>query len=110
MKYSLITEFSSVIYGFRDTLKLFRVKCPHRKGKGMMTLSKLSQDLLAFEAESENFHEATYGVIILQKLGKKNFTHEMMFASAKSFKESLKGASKKRTNKNNTTVRKKISM
>ena len=69
----------------------------------MMTLSKLSQDLLPFDAESENFHEATYNVIILQKLGKENFTNEMMFAGAKSFKESLKGASKKRTNKNNTT-------
>ena len=36
-------------------------------------------------------------------MGKENFTNEMMFASAKSFKESLKDASKKRTNKNNTT-------
>ena len=103
MKYSLITEFSSVIYGFCDTLKLFRVKFPHTKGKGMMTLSKLSQDLLPFEVESENFHEATYNVIIFKKLGKENFTNEMMFASAKSFKELLKGASKKRTIKNNTT-------
>ena len=97
MKYLLITEFSSIIYGFCDTLKLFRVKFLHKKGKGMMTLSKLSQNLLPFEAESENFHEATYDVIILQKLGKENFTNKMMFASAKSFKESLKGASKKRT-------------
>ena len=63
MKYSLITEFSSVIYGFCYTLKLFRVKFPHRKG--MVTLSKLSQNLLPFEAESENFHEATYDVIYL---------------------------------------------
>ena len=102
MKYSLVSEFSQVVYGFCDTLKLFRVKYPDRKGKGMLTLSKLSQDLLNFEVESENFHEATYDVIILQKLGNENFTNTLMLENAKKFNESLKSAINKCTNNKKT--------
>ena len=84
MKYSFVSEFSPVIYGFCNTLKLFRVKHRNRKGRGMLTLSKLSQDLLNFEVESENFHEATYDVIILQKLGNENYTNTLMLKMLRS--------------------------
>ncbi|XP_043462926.1 DNA polymerase III PolC-type-like [Leptopilina heterotoma] len=67
-KYSLAQEFQKIIYGFCDTLSLFRKKIPDRKGKGMFTLSKLAQDFLTSEVSPENFHEALYDVIVLEQL------------------------------------------
>lgn len=68
MKYSLIDDFSRVIYGFSDSLKLFRQIFPERKGKGIHTLPKLAEDLLEIRASNENFHDAKYDVIVLMQL------------------------------------------
>jgi len=66
IKYSLIDCFKSIVYGFCDSLQLFRQKFPDRKGKGMCTLSKLAEDLLENHTKNENYHEAVFDVSILQ--------------------------------------------
>ncbi|XP_024869217.1 uncharacterized protein LOC112452964, partial [Temnothorax curvispinosus] len=67
-KYSLVDEFKKIIYGFSDSLKLFRKKLSDRKGPGMFTLAKLAEDFLKNDSFEMNFHEATFDVIVLEKL------------------------------------------
>ncbi|KAK0091255.1 hypothetical protein PV326_003510 [Microctonus aethiopoides] len=50
------------------SLKLLRRKFPERQGNGMFTLSKLAEDLLETNLCTENIHESTYDVIVLQDL------------------------------------------
>ncbi|KAK0165585.1 hypothetical protein PV328_004089 [Microctonus aethiopoides] len=90
IKYSLENEYDKVIYGFADSLKLLRRKFPERQGKGMFTLSRLAEDLLEINLCIENFHEATYDVIILQDLVNKILTVDDIFDHTITLVESLR--------------------
>jgi len=103
IKYSLIKDFKDVVYGFCDTLKLFRKKFSERKKKGMCTLSKLAQDLLDENISNKNFHEATYDVLILQKLVNKNLSVDDLFKNSTLFMISVNNS----INKADTNVRAK---
>ncbi|KAK0071593.1 hypothetical protein PV325_012634 [Microctonus aethiopoides] len=90
IRYSLENEYSNIIYGFADSLKLLRRKFPERQGNGMFKLSKLAEDLLQTNLCTENFHEAIYDGIVLQDLLNKYLTADDLFDHAITFVESLK--------------------
>ncbi|XP_051157864.1 uncharacterized protein LOC127279510 [Leptopilina boulardi] len=88
-KYSLAQEFQKIIYGFCDSLHLFRKKFPSRKGTGMFTLSKLAEDFLTNGVSPENFHEALYDVIILDQLVKSLLKPDDLFLHATDYVSSV---------------------
>ena len=65
--YSLTSKFQNVIYGFSDTLKIFKIIKKNRKGPGMFKLKTLAEDECGIK-DNANFHEALYDVRILQKV------------------------------------------
>lgn len=71
VKYSLLEYFEKTIYGFTDTLEIFRVKFPECKlgrGKDMFNLAKLASQLLKENLSKANFYDATHDIFTLQKL------------------------------------------
>ena len=63
-KSSLLDEFQEYVYGFKDTLKMFRSKFPKRENGYKLTT--LATDL--FKLPCDGAHDAQFHVILLEKL------------------------------------------
>lgn len=89
-KYSLSDDFDKVIWGFCDTLKLFKQQFPDRKGTGMCTLTKLAEDFLKENSAITNFHDATYDVLVLKQLIEKKLNFNLLANNSISMSKSVR--------------------
>lgn len=83
---SLVDEFSEVVSGFVDTLKVIR-KITSRKGKGACSISGLC---IFYNISNAGAHNAVYDCKILSKiLYKANVTGRILVNDAKTFMEKI---------------------
>lgn len=92
--HSMTYSYSQVLYGFCDTLPIFRKNCPDRKGPGMFKLGKLASDYL--EPCEGSLHNAIFDVEMLQKLCNKLIQRPDTFIkNSLTFKESVQNEANK---------------
>ena len=78
----------SIIFGFADTLRIFKKTFPERKGPGMLKLQALAEHILQ-EQHTGSFHEALFDVQILQRLVRSIEKENELFKHYKTYKQCL---------------------
>lgn len=112
-KQTMIQDFSKIIYGFIDSLPVFRTLFPERKGEGMFKLSKLAQDFLSLSDE-QDFHEGLFDCKVLQELVVSKVSTDVLFQKINFFKDcmlnTITGKKKAKKSSLDKPARKKIAL
>lgn len=88
---SMILDYSKVIYGFVDSLPVFKKILPKRKGTGMFKRSKLAEDFLP-PSTNQDFHEGLFDCKILQELIAVKVTVDLLYENIMYFKDRMQNA------------------
>lgn len=87
-KESMIQDFSKIIYGFVDTLQIFRKVLLNRSGQGPYKLSTLANDFLP-PSNNGAFHEGLYDCKVLQALVEDKVETKFLYQNVSLYKDRM---------------------